>query len=218
MAANSPQFSLLLFLLFFPRATPFKPSNSLSASPTPTYRTALLVTAICVTHAVFIFVISNVILFRAPNHLQAWANFLGIFATILAGVQFIPQLFTTWRLQAVGSLSIPSMCIQTPGSFVFAGSLAKRLGPSGWSSWGIYLVTGCLQGGLLVMSIFFELKERKRRKEGDGIVGNGHEGQNGQIEEDDDDTTTLLGNERWGTRLAWMNLESIGGIQLHRPQ
>lgn len=46
------------------------------------------------------------------------------------------------------------------------------------------------------MSIFFELKERKRRKEGDGIVGNGHEGQNGQVEEDDDDTTTLLGNER----------------------
>lgn len=46
------------------------------------------------------------------------------------------------------------------------------------------------------MSIFFELKERKRRKEADGIVGNGHEGQNGQIEEDDDDTTTLLGNER----------------------
>lgn len=47
------------------------------------------------------------------------------------------------------------------------------------------------------MSILFELREWKRRKEEDGIVGNGHEGRNGQIEEeDDDDTTTLLGNER----------------------
>lgn len=79
---------------------------------------------------------------------------------------------------------------------MFAGSLAKRLGPSGWSTWGIYLVTGCLQGGLLAMSILFELRERKRRKEGDGIVGNEHEGQNGQVEEDDDETTTLLGNDR----------------------
>lgn len=73
---------------------------------------------------------------------------------------------------------------------MFAGSLAKRLGPSGWSTWGIYLVTGCLQGGLLAMSIIFELRERKRRKEENGIVGNG------QVEEEDDDTTTLLGNER----------------------
>lgn len=78
---------------------------------------------------------------------------------------------------------------------MFAGSLAKRLGPSGWSSWGIYLVTGCLQGGLLAMSILFERRERMRRKEGDGIVENGHEEQNRQITEGDE-TTTLLRNER----------------------
>lgn len=196
VAANSTRFSLLLFLLFFPRATPFKPRNSLSASSPPTYRTALLVTTICVIHAVVVFFISAVILYRVPNHLQAWANFLGIVATVLAGVQYIPQLLTTWRLQAVESLSIPSMCIQTPGSFVFAGSLAKRLGPSGWSSWGIYLVTGSLQGALLAMSIIFELRERRRRKEGDIKAGHGHEEQNGHVEDDDNDTTTLLGNER----------------------
>lgn len=78
---------------------------------------------------------------------------------------------------------------------MFAGSLAKRLGPSGWSSWGIYLVTGSLQGVLLAMSIIFELRERRRRKEGDGTVGHGHE-QNGHVEENDNDTTRLLGNER----------------------
>lgn len=196
MAANSTLFSLLLFLLFFPRKTPSKTLNSLSSSSPPTYRTALLVTTICVIHAVFIFVISTVILFRVPNHLQAWANSLGVVATVLAGVQYFPQLLTTWRLQAVESLSIPSMCIQTPGSFVFAGSLAVRLGPSGWSSWGIYLVTGFLQGALLAMGITFELRERRRRKEGNGTTGHGHEEQNGLVEDDDNDTTTLLGNER----------------------
>lgn len=79
---------------------------------------------------------------------------------------------------------------------MFAGSLAKRLGPSGWSSWGIYLVTGSLQGALLAISINFELRERSRRKEGDGTVGNEHMEQNGHVEDDDNDTTTLLGNER----------------------
>ena len=53
------------------------------------------------------------------------------------------------------------MVIQTPGSFVWAGSLAARLGAEGWSIWGVYLVTGCLQGCLLVMGIYFELQARK---------------------------------------------------------
>ena len=62
------------------------------------------------------------------------------------------------------SLSIPMMCIQTPGSFVFAGSLAARLGTEGWSSWGMFVVTGCLQGVLLGMGITFELRDRRKRK------------------------------------------------------
>ena len=67
-------------------------------------------------------------------------------------------------LKQVGALSIPMMCIQTPGSFVWAASLAARLGPDGWSAWGIYCVTGCLQGSLLVMAIYFEIQNRQRQK------------------------------------------------------
>lgn len=48
------------------------------------------------------------------------------------------------------------MCIQTPGSLVWAASLAQRLGVEGWSAWGVYVVTALLQGTLLVMGIYFE--------------------------------------------------------------
>lgn len=68
-------------------------------------------------------------------------------------------------LKRVGSLSIPMMCIQTPGSFVWAASLAARLGPEGWSAWGVYLVTGCLQGSLLAMGIYFEVMHKRREKQ-----------------------------------------------------
>jgi hypothetical protein len=67
----------------------------------------------------------------------------------------------TYSLGHVGSLSIPMMLIQTPGAFLWAGSLAARLGMEGWSTWGIFLVTGCLQGCLLVMGIYFELRARR---------------------------------------------------------
>jgi len=63
------------------------------------------------------------------------------------------------------------MLIQTPGSFVWAGSLAARLGVEGWSTWGVFLVTGCLQGCLLFMGIYFEVQARKGKQntEGEGV-------------------------------------------------
>lgn len=84
-------------------------------------------------------------------------------ATVLAAIQYLPQIWMTWSLGHVGSLSIPMMLIQTPGSFVWSASLAARLGLEGWSTWGVFLVTGCLQGCLLVMGICFEIKARRER-------------------------------------------------------
>ena len=67
------------------------------------------------------------------------------------------------------------MLIQTPGSFVWAGSLFARLGKEGWSAWGLFLVTGSLQGSLLAMSIHYELKDRKKQKgrQDEHVNGNG---------------------------------------------
>lgn len=64
------------------------------------------------------------------------------------------------------------MCIQTPGSLIWAGSLAARLGAEGWSTWGVYVVTACLQGTLLVMAVYFEYfypGRKERGLEGDSV-------------------------------------------------
>lgn len=138
------------------------------------------------------------VLYLAPSYLFTLAAALGITGTILAAIQFLPQIYTTWRLQKVGSLSIPMMCIQTPGSFVWVASLAGRLGWEGWSTWGIYLVTGCLQGFLLIMAISFELRERRERKKQETMETGVP---NGRIEEESgvDERTRLLGNEQNNT-------------------
>ncbi|KAI9842200.1 MAG: hypothetical protein M1837_007413 [Sclerophora amabilis] len=155
---------LLLYLVFFPRSTPLTPPQPHMARPT--YRTALLVTFLCIIHFLLTFTLSFGLLYTHPETIPTLANVLGILAAILSSTQYFPQLWTTFKLKAVGSLSIPMMCIQTPGSFVWAASLAARLGPEGWSAWGVYIVTGSLQGMLLVMGVYFELKERRDRKNG----------------------------------------------------
>lgn len=154
--------SLLLFLIFFPRG-PTLPSHE-TEQQQYTWRTAITVAFICLLHGLVVIFISGALILARPHHLGTWANILGISATILAGIQYLPQIWMTWHLGHVGSLSIPMMLIQTPGSFVWSGSLAARLGVEGWSTWGVFLVTGCLQGCLLVMGICFEVKARRARQ------------------------------------------------------
>jgi hypothetical protein len=112
--------------------------------------------------------VSAALILARPHHLGTWANILGIMATVLAAIQYLPQIWMTYHLGHVGSLSIPMMLIQTPGSFVWSGSLAARLGVEGWSTWGVFLVTGCLQACLLVMGIGFEVKARRAKQDVEG--------------------------------------------------
>lgn len=176
--------SLLLWLIFFPRVT----AHHLRSPDAPTYRLALSITLVCLLHLLATVLVSVVVLHFSPAHLSTLAAVLGVIATTLAGIQYLPQIYTTWRLQRVGSLSIPMMCIQTPGSFVWVASLAARLGWAGWSTWGIYAATGCLQGILLVMAIGFEIRKRKEKKTDDAashdsVLVNDSGPQHGQADE-----------------------------------
>jgi hypothetical protein len=186
---------LLLFLLFFPHATG---GLAHPLTPTHTYRTALTVTAVCVVHAFTTAIVSVAMVVWYPQHLEAYAGVLGVLAAGLAAVQYLPQLYTTWKLETVGSLSIPMMCLQTPGSFVWAASLMVRYGWAGWSTWGLLVVTGCLQGSVLALGGFYELSARRKAgwaaivpdRDSDAEV-DGEEDGGGP-----DERTPLVGNER----------------------
>jgi len=158
-------YRLFLFLIYFPRATPSTPNLAKDINKPPSFRTALIVVWICVIHALITAIISISFVLARPDLLQSWANFLGILSTALAVIQYFPQIYTTWVIKRVASLSIPMMCIQTPGSFVWAASLATRLGAGGWSAWGVYCVSGVLQGTLLGMGLYYEWRIRKMERE-----------------------------------------------------
>lgn len=165
---------MLLFLIFFPRNPPAA-AHEQQDTKMPTWKEAVLVLALSLAFFIVALFGSIIFVYALPSHVRGWANFLGLLATALAAIQYVPQILMTWRLQETGSLSIPMMCIQTPGSFVFAASLYARLGPSGWSAWGLFIFTGCLQGCLLAMSLTFLWRDRKAAKQAPdhgGLAGN----------------------------------------------
>ena len=55
-----------------------------------------------------------------------WATFLGVSSAILAAIQYMPQIERTWRAKVVGALSIPMMCMQSPGAIAMVLSIALR--------------------------------------------------------------------------------------------
>jgi uncharacterized protein with PQ loop repeat len=181
--------SMMLFLIFFPRDSEDAEEQDTSL---PTWKEAIIVLAGSLAFFVFAFIGSIIFVYPAHAHVRGWANFLGLLGTALAAIQYIPQIRTTWKLQETGSLSVPMMCIQTPGSFVFAASLAVRLGPAGWSAWGLFILTGLLQGCLLVMSLRFLWRDRKAAKAGHGQGMNG----NATLDSGDGEQAPLLGHER----------------------
>ncbi|RPB21535.1 hypothetical protein L211DRAFT_889740 [Terfezia boudieri ATCC MYA-4762] len=180
---------ILLFMIYVPRdaesleraSPPLRSWKNPFSNTHPTASTALIVTFTCLVHFVVHLIFAFYITAIRPNSLVSYANFLGVQATILASVQYIPQILTTWKLGHVGSLSIPMMCIQTPGSFVWAISLAMREGTA-WSSWITYVVTGNLQGCLLVMCVMFGIQERRSKAKGMGTVVNGAPSRYGAVD------------------------------------
>ncbi|GAA5875621.1 hypothetical protein JCM8547_000888 [Rhodosporidiobolus lusitaniae] len=107
---------------------------------------------------------------NAPGHsgrehpqeraVRVWATTLGLVSLALACVQYAPQLVLTARRKLVGSLSIPMMLLQTPGSFLFVYTLAVRPGVN-YTAWATYFVTGLLQGTLLVLCLMWKKRQAR---------------------------------------------------------
>ncbi|KAH9915172.1 uncharacterized protein BXZ73DRAFT_92674 [Epithele typhae] len=99
---------------------------------------------------------------RSPQ-IQLWATFLGLSSAVLATTQYTPQILHTFRLGLVGALSIPMMCLQTPGAILMVTSIVARPGTN-WTTWISYAIAGVMQGILLVMCLVF-----RARQHADGI-------------------------------------------------
>ncbi|KAJ8700953.1 hypothetical protein PTI98_003926 [Pleurotus ostreatus] len=95
-----------------------------------------------------------------PKQVLSWATFLGVSSAILAAIQYAPQIAHTYRHKVVGALSIPMMCIQTPGAILMVTSIALRPGTN-WTSWITFAVAGVMQGTLLVMCIFWKVRQQR---------------------------------------------------------
>lgn len=196
----------MLFLIFFPTEPDLVSSAVSITSTAPPKRRDAVVVGVATLLALLVVGIASIAMVASfPHHTQGWANFLGTVAGVLSAIQYLPQIYYTFKIGDVKSLSIVTMMIQVPGAFVFAFSLWLRVGWEGWSTWLVYVVTGILQGVLLGLAISYYLARRKNKRAEDASVSGEEEEQDidatdgAAIESLPDERTRLLSSASLGT-------------------
>lgn len=172
---------LVLYMIYFPEhlkysevdisAQPGRPPMHLQTTvKTDEWRLAITLSWVVAFHIVFIIFVTFLLIGTnaSTTTLGLWTSFLGIFSASIAVVQYLPQLVHTWHSKLVGALSIPMMCIQTPGAVVMVTSIAIRPGTN-WTSWAPFAVAGIMQGILLVMCFAWKQRQHKLHIDDFGI-------------------------------------------------
>lgn len=152
---------VLLYVIYYPETVSASEDISASAAtlidstPKNSKQDQLLVGISYFLSLFLIAIVSVATVSVFPHHTQTWADILGVISGALAAVQYVPQIWHTWKAKDVKSLSIITLISQAPGAFLFALSLGLRVGTKGWSTWIVYIITGTLQFVLLAMAILF---------------------------------------------------------------
>jgi len=160
---------LVLFLIYFPphrKLAPYNPQIHYGRPPisrSREWKVSIAVLYSVIIHFLLVLSVTVYLLVLVGDASQRetylWAGFLGVISMMMASVQYLPQIWTTWKMKAVGALSIPMMLMQTPGAFLFTYSLASKK-DNNWTTWIVFFVTGCLQGILLIMAICWHFRAK----------------------------------------------------------
>ncbi|KAI9148072.1 hypothetical protein HJFPF1_11894 [Paramyrothecium foliicola] len=125
-------------------------------------RRAWIVLVVVCCFAFTIMLISAIIFRRFPWVAQTWADILGVGVALLACVQWVPQVITTWHLKSLGSLSLVSLFISAPYTWIFGISMIMRVGAKGWSAWIVYLLVGTMQLVLIATGVTYWIRDRQQ--------------------------------------------------------
>lgn len=140
------------------------------SGPERTFRRARRAWIVLVSVCAFAFavlLVSAVVMRRLPWMAQTWADVLGLGVALLACVQWVPQVLTTWHLKTLGSLSLVSLAISTPYTWIFGISMIARVGVRGWSVWIVYLLVGSMQLVLIGTGVAYMVRDRRNAQDVD---------------------------------------------------
>lgn len=103
---------------------------------------------------------------KDTSNITIWTSILEGIILVFFLIHYIPQIYECWRIKAAGSISLITLSIMCPGSFVWTIYLAlqgnfftNNQETSNPMVWIPYLIVGVMQAILLGMGIYYEMKQ-----------------------------------------------------------
>lgn len=98
--------------------------------------------------------------------LTGWSLSLTVITLIMFLLHYLPQIWETCRLGTVGSLSLVTLGMMTPGTFLWTLFLAFQKNDSNPDAgkpqiWVPYLIVGIMQAVLLAIGCYFERRAKR---------------------------------------------------------
>lgn len=119
----------------------------------------LLILILCLSGIAIPYVLGVLYGFTSHQFVR-YGEVLGTVCAIVSFVQYLPQIYTTFRLREHGSLSLVMLGIQAPGGMI--NSMFMWLGQhEHWTTWLSFFVSASEQMFLLITCIIFKIKNRK---------------------------------------------------------
>lgn len=91
--------------------------------------------------------------------INIWSNILEITTLVMFCLHYLPQIWETVRLKKVGSLSLVTLGMMCPGTFLWTYFLANQ-SDANLSIWLPYFSVGIMQAVLLAIGIYYEVRDR----------------------------------------------------------
>jgi len=164
------------------------------------YFWALVSLAASLVLAIFSCVTAYVLYYGAyitGEEASVYARVLGIVSAVLTFFMWAPQIWTTWKASEGGVLSLPMLLIQAPGAGMTV--VFQLLDGADWTTWAPYGVAGIEQCVLIVMLVYFYIRDWNKEPKIDELVAladEEHRLATQDFDDSDSDSTGL--NKVWG--------------------
>jgi len=166
---------LCLFFLYivFLRYFSFHPNTAQTREDKrKEFRQATVVFALIFLAAIVLSIVAGVLYYDvgvSSDHMVTYAQACGVMSSIAIVVQWVPQIYTVYKLKSPGSLSILMLLMQIPGAILVVIFLAV-LNHEDFTTWSPYVVTFIQQVILVVMCVIYMRRPKKEDPELESLI------------------------------------------------
>jgi len=127
------------------------------------YKRAIIFFIIVMILSVILSTLAGVLFYnfhQSGETLFMYAMIIGSISSILTIIQWAPQIYTTWKFESPGSLSVIMLLIQMPGSLLVVFFFQAILNKASITTWAPFLFAATEQLILIIMCLIYSRKKK----------------------------------------------------------